>query len=264
MLKKKINELIRVFGYELRRYKENYKAKAFSYDSIFNYFDKWVTKFEINNKEYGGNSDYKTIRISILNEPSLNRHVILKNKKVIEFGPLECGNTILLEKMGASYILAVEGHLENYIRACVIKNIYELNRTKIVYNDAMAVDGQYGSFGIAFVAGLLYHLDRPDIFLRNIARFSDELILSTHIAGPDSPSPDAREIYIRHDGHTYRGKRYAEFSGPNSGLSSYSFWLYREDLLRMIEDAGYDNVNILSESRDPGGYELIYLTAGKK
>jgi len=54
------------------------------------------------------------------------------------------------------------------------------------------------------------------------------------------------------------------YSGPNSGLSSKSFRPCRENLLRMIEDAGYDNVNIPSENRDPGGYELIYLTAGKK
>jgi len=169
-----------------------------------------------------------------------------------------------MEKMGASGILAVEGHLENYIRACVIKNIFELNSTKIVYNDAMAVKGQYGSFDLALVAGLLYHLDRPDLFLQNIATFSDSLILSTHIAGPGSPSEEAPEIEIENKGRSYRGKKYKEYSGPNSGLSSYSFWPFRGDLIAMIEDAGFTEIDILSEIKDPNGYELIYLAAKKK
>jgi len=263
MIKNKINNIFKSFGYEIKKYKSFYGKHLFEFETIFNYFPKWVTKFRMDKKELGGVSDYNTIRISILNEPKLDDHINFNGKAIIEFGPLECGNTILLEEKGASKIVGIEGHLENYIRCCVIKNLYKLNKSEIIYNDVMNVSTQYGQFDISFVAGLLYHLDRPDLFLNNISQISDSLVLSTHIADEYSPSREAMEISVKSNGSSYFGKIYNEFSGPNSGLENHSFWPYKEDLLNMVKDSGFTDVQVLSENEDDNKYKLIYLVAKK-
>lgn len=279
-VKQLINDfLIQAFGYQLVRFRadaqessksgtslrHDYAVRDFSPRTIFDFFPRWVSRFELNGAVYGGPSDYTTTRISMLNEPALHELVDFSGKTVLEPGPLEGGNTIMLQQRGAKKIVAVEGHLENYIRCCVIKNLAGLDRATFYFDDAMNVTAEkYGSFDIAFIAGLLYHLDRPHLFLQQLANMTRQLVISTHFADDASPSPDAEEQEISFGRATYRGKLFCESTGPNSGLQRFSFWPFKQDLLHMLQDAGYGQVHILRELQDhPTNYRLIYLAAQK-
>lgn len=273
------NLLVKIFGYHLAKYNKdtcgnislqqatlpNYNSHEFTAESIFNFFPYWVSKFVIENKAHGGYADYTTSRISMLNEKLLFDYVDFKDKTVLEIGPLEGGNTIILEKLQVKQIISIEGHLENYIRCCVIKNIFDLRRTRFYFDDAMNVTREkYGVFDVSFIAGLLYHLDRPHVFLENMSHLTDQLIISTHIAGDESPSADAPIRTLSHDSKTYRGKLFHEDTGPNSGLQSYSFWPFKHDLIQMLNDTGYKHITIIKESTDyPLNYKLLYLIAKK-
>jgi hypothetical protein len=91
-----------------------------------------------------------------------------------------------------------------------------------------------------------------------------QLLISTHFADDESPSPDAHVHEITSGSSTYRGKLFRESTGPNSGLQPLSFWPFKEDLLRMLQDAGYGQVHTIRELVDePTKYKLIYLAAQK-
>ena len=265
-----INKFLKILGFQIVKVaqeedKKDYIVSDFTLQNIFDAFPLWVSRFEIEGKFYGGQADYTSKRISMLNEERLHELVDFKGKRVIEFGPLEGGNTIILEKLGAKEIAAIEGHTENYIRCCVIKNLFRLNRSTFHFDNVMNVKiEKYGKHDIAFVAGLFYHLDTPHIFLEQLATMTDEIIMSTHYADEDSPSPDADIKEIQYKGFTYRGKLFKENMGPNSGLQSFSFWPFREDLLNMMYNAGYKQVHIIRDLTDKGThYRLLYLVAKK-
>jgi hypothetical protein len=93
---------------------------------------------------------------------------------------------------------------------------------------------------------------------------ASQLVISTHFADDESPSPDAEIQEITFGSSTYRGKLFREGTDPNSGLQQFSFWPFKQDLLRMLQDAGYGQVHIIRELTDqPTKYKLIYLVAEK-
>jgi len=262
-----INNFIGKFGYQVIRARraQAYAVWDFTLDDIFNFFPHWASRFEVDGRTYGGASDYTTKRISMLNEERLHELVNFEGKTVIEFGPLEGGNTILLEKLGARSITAIEGHLENFIRCCVIKNLFGLHRSTFHFDDMMNVTTEkYGKYDVAFVAGVLYHLDNPQLFLSRLSEMADEIVVSTHYADEESPSADAEIEEIQSNGFKYRGKLFNEAAGPHSGLRATSFWPFREDLLTMLKNAGYTQVEIINDLMDQDTkYKLIYLVARK-
>jgi hypothetical protein len=199
----------------------------------------------------------------MLNNRKLLDRIDFADKTVIEFGPLEGGNTILLEKLGAKRILAVEGQLENFIKCCVIKVLFGLDRSTFVLDNVKSVTrDKYGTYDVAFVAGVLYHLDEPHLVLRELGNVADRLVLSTHYADDESPSRNAEIKEIRHDGTRYRGRLFGEGLGPCAGLQSDSFWPYKDDLLKMVQDAGYTDIEVVRDSTDAKTkYKLIYLIA---
>lgn len=201
----------------------------------------------------------------MLNEEDLYRLVDFKGKTIIEFGPLEGGNSIILEKLEVKRVTVIEGHIENFVRCCVIKNLCELNRTTFYFDDVMnATVEKYGKYDMGFVAGILYHLNNPHIFLNQLSKMTDEIIVSTHYAEEKSPSSNADIKEICYKDFKYRGKLYKEAGGPNSGLQTFSFWPFREDLYNMLNDTGYRSINVINDLTDQGtNYKLIYLVAKK-
>jgi hypothetical protein len=239
-----------------------------STQAVFDYFPRWESRFEYHGGEFGGRvNDYRSAEITILNHPALHGAIDLAGKTVLELGPLEGGNTMLLVTKGASHVMAVEGRVENYVKCCVIKNLYGLGSATFALDDVRNVTlERYGRFDVALVAGILYHLDNPAAVLGNVGRMVDTVVVATHVAGDTSPSADAPEVEIEMEGRKYSGRPYSEGSltDPHSGLQPMSFWPYEPDLLEMIRDAGFDRIDILDRprrERDP--YELVYLVAGR-
>jgi hypothetical protein len=239
-----------------------------SVSEMFSFFSTpWKSKFEINGIPYGGKNDYDTLRISMLNLSGLSKTVNFVNKRILELGPLEGGNTIKLEALNPEEIISVEGRVESFIKCCLIKNIYGLNRTRFYLDNVMNISKEkYGSFDIAVILGLLYHLDRPDILLKRLSEMADVLIISTHYADSTSPYPNAEKKIIKSQNGEYAGRLYVEdpHSDPNAGLQFKSFWPYENDLKQMCIDSGFTNIEVLARNPEPDEqYKLIYFIAGK-
>ena len=271
IFKKVIKKVFHIFGLDIIGYKKKISPFDINGNDLvqetFNYFNNWVSKFEINNKFYGGLHDYTTERISVLNVPELYKYVDFKNKRILELGPLEGGNTIILEKLNPSRIVSIEARVDSYIKCCLIKNIYNLKLTKFYLGDIRDVSfNDYGTFDIAFIAGVLYHLDNPYLLLKQLSTVVNNVVIATHHADVDSPSSKIQTTILKTDSGDYKGKLFSEgnLNDPNCGIQEYSFWPYKDELLRMCRDVGFKNINIIKENPvKEEKYKLIYFVAKK-
>jgi SAM-dependent methyltransferase len=239
----------------------------FSPRFIFDYFYVWESQFIVDGERLGGSTDYTTQRVSMLNVPELREHIDLRGKTVLELGPLEGGNTILLTKLGVNRVTAVEARVENYVKCCVVKNLFGLDTARFLLGDARDISVEtHGRFDLALVAGVLYHLDDPHVLLQRLSGMTDTLLISTHYADDSSPSREAKVLTLSTPHGEYRGKRVPEgrLSEINSGIQSWAFWPFEEDLMRMLADAGYRNVSVVRKNPVPEETNrLIYLVARK-
>lgn len=98
---------------------------------------------------------------------------------------------------------------------------------------------KYGAFDVSLCLGILYHLDADDalrllIALREVTK--EFVIIDTHVGDP--------QVSITIDGVGYRGSYFNEPSAIDQTLWSSignirSFWFTKDDLHRLILDAGF-------------------------
>jgi len=182
-----------------------------------------------------------------------------RDQRVLELGPLEGHWSILIEKMGAKENVSIEARQKNYIKCMRIKNKYGLNHTKFYQ---LNIEDLYnynthppfsGNFDIIFCLGFFYHLPNPPKALAWFLTQSDTLFLGTHYVDDEfaeffNQSNIFRDASIDYQGDVYRGKWYLENVQENSsGMSNHSFWPYEDDLIRMLDLAGYQEVQVLGK-----------------
>src|SRR5580698_3391558 len=111
--------------------------------------------------------------------------------RIADLGCLEGGYAIALAAAGHD-VTGIEAREANYARCDYAGRHHDPGATiscgslKFVRDDARNLPA-YGEFDAVFCAGLLYHLDEPDAFLRMLGKVTTRLlILQTHF----SLSPD--------------------------------------------------------------------------
>jgi len=209
-----------------------------SYEKIFDFFPTWVTEFEIEGKKYGG----KRIALTDPRLEKFNARFNLKGKRVLEFGPFEGGHTVMLHNLGAKEILSIEGRVENYVKCCVMKNIFKLTNSNFILVDLEHEDlEKYGKFDCCVCLGVLYHLINPYEFLKKISKITDVLFLWTHFSDQEYPKSKTDEISSNDEKNlVYKGKYFVEVvKDDQAGLENRSFWFFKEDLLKAIKDVGF-------------------------
>jgi hypothetical protein len=182
----------------------------------------------------------------------------LRDLRVLELGPRDGHQSVMLEKLGAVEVVALEGRPENLEHCLRTKERYALDRTTFHLADVEALaEGRLappfeGTFDLVYCTGLLYHLQKPAHVLEWCSRQAPALFLQTHYveeaAADRYRRPGFHETTYRHGGHEYRAKAFEEEAGnPRAGLRATSIWLYERDLLAAIERAGFDRVCVLGK-----------------
>jgi SAM-dependent methyltransferase len=220
---------------------------------VFEQCGPWQSRFVIDGETLGGLYDFPA-------DPRIRRlagELSLEGKRVLELGCLEGGHSLALSRLGPRELVAVEGRAASYVRCCVVKNVFGLDRVRFVLDDVRHVTPErYGRFDVVVAMGVLYHLPDPHVLLANLPRLADVVYLSTHYANERHPqhSPEAT---LDTPWGTVRGRRYREYglADPLSGLEQHSFWLRASDLLDLCRRAGFTDVKEMArdDGADPTG-----------
>lgn len=147
-------------------------------------------------------------------------------------------------------VIGIEARVPSLAKAEFCREVLDLKRLKFIQDDVRSVTRErYGEFDVVLCSGILYHLDRPDVFdflksMREMCR--GVCLIDTRI----SLSAEVEAIY---DGRSYWGSAYREHAPgltpdqkqADMGASidnDESFWFTKHDLSNFLMDMGFSSV----------------------
>lgn len=172
-----------------------------------------------------------------------------RGRSIVDLGCLEGGYSVAFARLGMDTV-GLEVRKSNFENCLYVKKNVDLPNLNFVNDDAWNVS-KYGKFDVVFCCGLLYHLDRPVAFIKELAGVCTKaLILNTHIA-TERQSPYSLSNLTENEG--IRGRWYREYDpGTNeetlegmkeaSWANPRSFWPLKEHVPQLLKDAGFDLV----------------------
>lgn len=173
----------------------------------------------------------------------------IRELRVLDLGCLEGGYAIQFAQRGAEAV-GIEIRRAHVEKAQFVKQVLGLDRLTFVHEDVRNLSAErFGTFDVVICAGILYHLDHPDVFklLRSIGTICRRAaIVDTHVAL-------AAQVEVQFEGEVYQGRKYPEFA-PNLTPdqkerdlwaaidNNESLWLTRDSLLRALHHSGFTSV----------------------
>ena len=183
----------------------------------------------------------------------------LAGLRVADLGCLEGGFALALAQQGAR-VLAVDAREANLDKVRLLIEHFGLANLEVACADVKEFTRErHGEFDVVLCLGLLYHLDRPVAWLRQVAAMTRAvLIVDTHMA----PEEDAIEeldpalgrlgpLEDRDDGGAQtRGRWFPEGAlGANRSRERWtafsnaaSFWLDKASLVAAFRHAGFESI----------------------
>jgi hypothetical protein len=189
----------------------------------------WWFRFEINGVTLGGQVPRDTEKTELFSKWA--RKLGQPVKTIMELGSHEGSHSLQLANVpGVERVIGLEGREDNLERARFIKRISGADSIEFYHNNLENLDPcSWPACDAVFCAGLLYHLPRPWEFVPKLSILCKSyLFLDTHYA---------KIADERVEG--YSGKWTAEGTDPLSGLSSRSFWLSFQDMIRILMQNGF-------------------------
>jgi len=176
----------------------------------------------------------------------------LRGRSLVDVGCLEGGYTAEFARLGLR-ATGIEVRESNYRNCLRVKAGTNLPNLMFVKDDANNI-GHYGPFDVAFVCGLLYHLDRPKRFLTDLSRVCRRVMfLETHVAHAGQvPANQTYRLSDVTENEGLRGRWLTEYDSVSKDMlermkwaswtNHRSFWIQKEHLLQLIRDLGFDIV----------------------
>lgn len=201
----------------------------------------------------------------------------LSEVRVADLGALEGGFALALAQRGAQ-VLGIEARRRNIEKADLLRDHFGLPNLQFRLGDVKDFRVEkFGQFEAVLALGILYHLDRPVEWLRQLAAATARvLILDTHFAPADDAAMAQLDGRLNAlgpletqavGGSIVEGRWFHEFSegaDPEAQLwASYSnhksFWLTKKSLIRSVWEAGFP---LVFEQHDYScdNYELFNVT----
>ena len=198
--------------------------------------------------------------LAILRTLSLLYRGRLANLRAADLGCLEGGFALALAQRGMN-VVGIEARAGNLEKAELLADHFKLPNLRFELGDVKNFTRQnYGDFDVVLALGILYHLDEPTAWLRQVAQATRSvLIVDSHYAPADDASlalldPRIAQLSalerLEDQGTTYEGRWFFEY-GENVDVegevwSAYSnrqsFWLTKESLLLALSRVGFDLV----------------------
>lgn len=232
----------------------NFKPEAIN---GFNAFEKWHCGFPLNELSTEGYP--QEIKPSESRIKHLSERMDLNGVTVMELSPLEGYHALVLHNLGVKKIVSIEGRKENFLKCLVVKNAFNLERCKFLYGDLNEILSVLsGHFDLCLALGVLYHLENPIPIIYRLAELTESMFVWTHYA--TAKLPKGRLAEVKYEKGFCRGKYVREDIGHYlSGLQKKSFWVYEEDLLRIVKDAGFKNIDLITKEEHKNGPAMLFL-----
>jgi hypothetical protein len=189
----------------------------------------------------------------------------LRGLKILELGPFEAYDSLLFEQLGAESVLAVEGSNVNFLKCLVLKHAMGL-KTHFVHGGFLKFfQSTNEQFDIIWASGVLYHSEAPLELLAQIGARTDKIFLWTHYYDDSLLATSHREEFLpesnvtetRFDQSYLLHWRTYQLEKLKDGLPllygrgqlPYSFWMEREDIIRMLKAMGFQSIRIQADTK---------------
>jgi hypothetical protein len=202
-------------------------------------------------------------------------------KTVIEFGPFEGYQTYLMLREGAREVTSVEANSINFLKCLCLKEIYRLKANFLFGDIVKFLEKCERRYDVAWASGMLYHLQDPIYFIQRVSQIADYVYVWTHhfdaeaIGGLHNGQEkcfvaDFDKVGCHHGrkivlhARSYLLPDYKE-SIPlywEGGLEQVTYWLTKEDLLWLFEQAGMHVLAVQGEG-DVVGLPCIGFIVGR-
>jgi tRNA (mo5U34)-methyltransferase len=187
----------------------------------------------------------------------MHERLELSGKHVLEVGCLEGVHTVGLCRF-AGRVTAIDSRIENVVKTIVRCSLYGVHPTVLQCDvEARPLDPSRLAADLAHHVGVLYHLRDPVRHLAELGRSIREgLLLDTHVARDDETT-DAYEV----DGRTYPYRRYREGGRHDafSGMYDHAKWLRLEDILAVLDRAGFGRCEVLAQETQRHGGRVTLI-----
>ena len=95
-------------------------------------------------------------------------------QRVRELGPLEAGQTYMLEQLGAAEIVAIEANSHTYLKCLITKELTCLRKARFLLGDFVEyLRHTCETFDLILASGVLYHMSNPVELISLISRRAD-------------------------------------------------------------------------------------------
>lgn len=196
--------------------------------------------------------------------------------RVADLGCLEGGFALALAQQGMN-VTGIEARRKNFAKAKLLKEHFGLGNLSFELDDVKNfTQEKFGTFDVTLALGILYHLDQPGAWLRQVAQATRGLlIVDSHYAPSDdaslsqidprlalSPLEEMRDGAAVDEGRWFfefdeKANREDQLWASYSNRSS--FWLTKESLLRALLRAGFDLV-LEQHDYSADSYQRLTLT----
>lgn len=185
----------------------------------------------------------------------LHERFDLSDKHVLEVGCFEGIHTAGISAL-ARRVSAVDSRVENVVKTVVRCAFF--GRYPTVFQcdlEARPLNYELLAADVLHHVGVLYHLRDPVghlLDLKNFVRLG--VMLDTHYADES----EAVETY-ESSGRQFRYKRYQEFghADPFSGMYDHSKWLLLDDIVALLQEAGFGRVEIAEQRAERNGPRVL-------
>lgn len=198
----------------------------------------------------------------------------LEGKRILELGPLEGGHSYMLEQAGADNILALEANTRAFLKCLIIKNIFDLPKTRFLLGDFMTFlrEENDDRYDLALASGVLYHMREPLDLLGHLAGHTDRICIWTHyydsqivnqrpdLAGKFSGSQVQKFGEFSCTVHQQYYEAALDWQGFCGGSAEFSYWMERADILGLLSHLGFSRMTTAFEQTDhPNGPAFCVL-----
>lgn len=212
----------------------------------------WITKFNVNGKEYGGDFD-------AMNDRRIDQfyQYFPDAKTILELGSFEGGHTLSIAKRNSvKKVIGVEGRRENINKAKFVQELLGIKNVKFVQSNLEDINlSEFGHFDVVFCSGVLYHLPKPWELIEKISGISENIFIWTHFSDEKKADTVIGE---------YKGMMWSEgdMCSPLSGLSPKSFWFTLDSLEKALKNYGFKNIHHVEFGIDhPDGPCLTFVAS---